>query len=166
MSKFVKVLIGFIVLVVLCGMFFSKEHQVIELEIGNYTVNEVKSDEVGISNEYCGVELLENNEFIVHMGWGYWHNGIYEIEDNKLICKSKELEWDGGAGPGSISTDVIFTFEIINDNKLKLDNIKINDTDNETLVFNDGLEIGMTYSKKVEEINKEFSWIGDGDTQE
>lgn len=150
MNKIAKVLLGLVIVIALIGsvMFFAKEQEVIELEIGNYTVNEVKSDEVGVSNEYCGVQLLENNEFIVHMGWGYWHNGNYEIKDNKLICRSKELEWDGGAGPGSISTDVIFTFEIVNDNKLKLANIQINDTDNETLVFDDGLEIGMTYSKK------------------
>lgn len=168
MNKILKLLLIIVVLGGVIGSigYFTKSNKEIILELGNYTVNEIKSDEVGISNEYCGVQLLENNKFIINMGWGYWHKGNYEIKSSKLICKSTQLEWDGGAGAGNKPTDVIFTFEIINENKLKLDNIEINDTKNEKLVFEDGLKVGMTYSKKIEEINKEYSSIDDNYTQE
>lgn len=126
----------------------NTENNTITLKIGNYTVNEVKDDEGGVSNEECGVKLEENNKFQIYMGWGAWHSGKYEIKNNKLICTSTLLEWDGGAGAGERATDVIFTFDIVNSNKLKLSNIDINDTDNEKLVYKDGLTIGMTYSIK------------------
>lgn len=125
-----------------------KTVEITELELGNYTVNEIRADEAGVTNDGCGVELKENNEFIIYMGWGAWHNGKYKIEENQLICSSTVLEWDGGAGPGSKSTDVIFTFNIVSENKLQLAEIVINDTKNEKLVYKDGLEIGMTYSRK------------------
>lgn len=120
----------------------------ITLKTGEYTVNEVKDDESGGSNEECGVKLEENNKFQIYMGWGAWHSGKYEIKNNQLICTSTLLEWDGGAGPGERETDVIFTFDIVNSNKLKLSNIDINDIDNEKLVYKEGLTIGMTYSIK------------------
>ena len=118
------------------------------LEIGNYTVNEIKLDEAGVSNEDCGIKLQDNNQFQINMGWGVWHSGKYEIKDNFLICKSTLLEWDGGAGPGNRVTDVTFTFQIINDNLLQLSNIVINDTNTQNLIYKDGLTVGMTYSKK------------------
>ena len=124
------------------------ENNTITLKTGEYTVNEVKDDEGGVSNEECGVLLEENNKFEIYMGWGAWHSGKYEIKNNILICRSTLLEWDGGAGPGERATDVIFTFDIVNENKLKLSNIDINDTDNEKLVYKEGLTIGMTYSIK------------------
>ena len=128
----------------------NAENNTITLKTGNYTVNEVESDECGVTNEECGVRLKENNEFEIYMGWGVWHSGKYEIKNNSLICKSTLLAWAGGAGPGERATDVIFTFNIVNDNKLKLSNIDINDnsTDIERLVYKEGLTIGMTYSIK------------------
>ncbi len=122
--------------------------EITELELGDYTVNEIREDDAGVTNDGCGVKLMENNEFQVYMGWGAWHEGKYKIEKNQLICSSTLLEWDGGAGPGSKPTDVIFTFNIVNENKLQLINIVINDTENENLIYEDGLEIGMTYSIK------------------
>ena len=80
------------------------------------------------------------------MGWGVSHSGKYEIKDNNLICKSTLLEWEGGAGDGNRKTDVVFTFKIINDNKLELSSIDINDKNTKNLIYNDGLTIGMTYS--------------------
>lgn len=126
----------------------NTDNDEIILELGNYTVDQVMDDEGGVSNSECGVELKENNEFIIYMGYGVWHLGKYELKNNQLICKSTQLEWDGGAGPGQKSTDVIFSFDIINQNKLKLLNIDINDKNNEKLVYPEGLSIGMTYSKK------------------
>ena len=119
----------------------------LSLKKGNYTINEVKLDEVGVSNEECGVTLKENNDFQIYMGYGSTHSGKYEIKNNTLICKSNLLEWESGSY-GSRPTDVIFKFDIINTNNLKLSDITINDPNSEKLVFPEGLSIGMTYSIK------------------
>ena len=119
-----------------------------ELPLGEYTVNEIQLDDAEVSNEGCGVTLKENNSFVVDMGWGKWHSGNYEIKDDMLICRSNEVAWDGGGGPGERATDVVFNFRIINENKLELVSIDINDPDTEKLIYDDGLKIGMTYSKK------------------
>ena len=81
------------------------------------------------------------------MGWGAWHSGKYEIKNNTLICKSTLLEWESGEY-GSRSTNVIFTFKIVDKSKLELSNIDINDSDNEKLVYKEGLTEEMTYSIK------------------
>ncbi len=125
----------------------TKNDNNIKLKMGMYTVNEIQSDENGVSNEECGVEIKENNEFKIYMGWGTWHSGKYEITDNSLICKSTLFEWESG-DYGQRNTNVTFTFKIINNNKLELTNIDINDTNNEKLIYKDGLTIGMTYSIK------------------
>lgn len=117
-------------------------------KFGNYTVDQIKVDEAGVSNSECGVTLKDDNKFEIYMGWGASHSGIYEIKDNNLICKSNLLNWSAGPGDGSRKTDVIFTFNIISDNQLELTDIDINDTDKEKTVFNDGLKEGMTYSIK------------------
>ena len=57
------------------------------------------------------------------------------------------MEWESGKY-GSRSTDVIFTFKIISNNKLELSNIDINDSNSEKLVYKEGLTVGMTYSIK------------------
>lgn len=119
----------------------------IKLKTGNYTVNEVREDEAGVSNEECGVEIKENKYFEIYMGWGAWHTGKYEIVDDELICKSTVFEWESG-GYGRKDTDVVFTFKILDENLLELEDIEINDKENERVVYDDGLEIGMTYSKK------------------
>lgn len=125
----------------------EKTSNSIELELGNYTVNEIKKDEAGVPNVECGVTLKENNDFMIYMGWGAWHSGKYEIKNNQLICTSTLLEWDGGAGPGERETDVIFTFKIINEDKLQLSSIDIKDSNKEKLIYDEGLTVGMTYSK-------------------
>ena len=126
---------------------FFKTNYITNLKLGNYTVNEIKLDDAGVSNEECGITLQENNEFQIYMGWGAWHSGKYEIENNTLICKSTLLEWESGEY-GSRSTNVIFTFKIVDKSKLELSNIDINDSDNEKLVYKEGLTEGMTYSIK------------------
>ena len=117
------------------------------LKLGAYTVDQVKLDEGGVSNEECGVRLLENNQFEIYMGWGAQHTGKYEIKDNNLICKSNLLTSESG-GYFEFKTDVVFTFKIINNNKLELSKIDINDKEHERLVYPDGLTVGMTYSIK------------------
>ena len=119
----------------------------IAIKLGTYTVDQVKQDEVGISNEECGVELQENNKFQLYMEFGSWHSGKYEIINNNLICKSTLLEWESG-GYGNKNIDVIFTFKIVNNNKLELLDIHINDSDSEKLVYREGFTVGMTYSIK------------------
>ena len=81
------------------------------------------------------------------MGFGSWHSGKYEIKNNNLICKSTLLEWESGEY-GSRSTDVVFTFKIVNNNKLELSDIDINDNNSDKLVYKEGLTVGMTYSIK------------------
>ena len=127
--------------------FENNANSTISLKKGNYTINEVKLDEVGVSNEECGVTLKENNDFQIYMGYGSTHSGKYEIKNNTLICKSNLLEWESGSY-GSRPTDVIFKFDIINTNNLKLSDITINDPNSEKLIFPEGLSIGMTYSIK------------------
>lgn len=170
MNKILKLLL---IIIVVCGLigwigYFTKSNKEIVLDLGNYTVNEVNDNDVEalVSNADCGIRLLEDSKFVIYMGYGNWHNGNYEIKNNKLICKSVQLEWDGGAGSGNKPADVIFTFEIINENKLKLDNIEKDDTIEGNVVIEDGLKLGMTYSKKIEEINEEYSSIDDNYTQE
>ena len=117
------------------------------LKLEKYSVDQVKLDEAGVSNEECGVRLLENNQFEIYMGWGSQHSGKYEIKDNNLICKSNLLTSESG-GYFEFKTDVVFTFKIINNNKLELSKIDINDKEHERLVYPDGLTVGMTYSIK------------------
>lgn len=111
-----------------------------------YTVNEIQKID-GISNEECGVTLFEDKTFQIYMGWGTWHIGYYEMDDEKLICYSNRLEWESG-GTGYKETDVIFTFAIKEKNLLELTDIKFNVEDTEKLVFEDGIKVGYTYSMK------------------
>ena len=96
------------------------------LKRGEYTVDQVKLDGAGVSNEECGVKLQENNQFEIYMGYGSQHSGKYEIKDNSLICNSNLLTSESG-GYFENKTDVVFTFKIINNNKLELSKIDIND---------------------------------------
>lgn len=150
--KKIGVIVFFVLLITLmAGIYIYNEknridNKNINLKLGNYTVNEIKEDEAGVPNEECGVKLKENNEFEVYMGWGAWHSGKYEINDNKLICKSILVQYE--PGPTTKDTDVIFTFDILDTNKLKLESIKVNDTINDKLIYKEGLEEGMTYSIK------------------
>ena len=122
-------------------------NNITSLKLGKYTVDQVKLDEGGVSNEECGVKLQENNQFEIYMGYGSQHSGKYEIKDNNLICKSNLLTSESG-GYFENKTDVVFTFKIINNNKLELSKIDINDKEHDKLVYPEGLTVGMTYSIK------------------
>lgn len=153
-KKYLKVIVVILVIIALLGVTFyyvqnnnKEEKENLSLKLGDYTVNEVSEDEAGVSNYECGVEIKSNNEFEIYMGWGAWHSGKYEIDNNKLICKSILFNWESGSA-GSRETDVVFTFDIIETNKLQLSNIQINDEDSDKLIYDEGLTIGMTYSIK------------------
>ena len=118
----------------------------INIELGNYTVDEVKLDGAGVSNEECGITLKENNDFRTYNGNGTYHSGKYEIKNNTLICKSTLYESESG-GYFSEPIDIIFTFNITSDNKLELTDIKNNSNDS-LLVASDAFSIGMKYSIK------------------
>ena len=113
---------------------------------GEYTVNQIAADEAGVSNEECGITLFADGSFQIYMGWGVWHEGSYALQDDRLICSSATLSWDGGGGPGSRDTDVTFTFLIREENLLELTDIQIRDTNTQNLIYTDGLTVGMTYS--------------------
>lgn len=126
----------------------DKDEKKTELKLGNYTVNEVKvTKEDGHSNEECGVTLKKGDKFSFYMGWGAALSGTYKVEDDTLICDATTRSWEDG-DPGTKDTDVTLEFEIVNDNKLKLTKIDVNDTNTEKLIISDGLEVGMTYSIK------------------
>lgn len=113
--------------------------------IGNYTVSEIKFDEAGVSNEECGINLINNTDFYIYEGWGSGYSGIYEVENNKLICNVTKHEWDGGAGEGSEWVNITFIFDIIDNSQLKLCDIVNRDNHN---IYPEGLTIGMMYSIK------------------
>lgn len=118
------------------------------LELGEYFVNQIQTDESGVSNEDCSITLLENNAFHLYMGWGMWHEGSYDIQGAHLICRSNVFAWDGGPGAGSQLVDIVIRFEKISENKIRL--VSIEDRDSEELgaISPAGFSIGMTYSLK------------------
>ena len=119
----------------------------INLKLGKYTVNEVKYDGVGISNEECGILLKENDEFEIYVGYGCWYSGNYEIKNDELVCSATKYETESG-GYYSEATDVILKFRIIKNNNLELLTIDVNDLKTNIRSFEDGFTIGMTYSIK------------------
>ena len=159
LGTFVCMIIITIVVVVVMGMYIGRNKEnneefnnsvvdnnsAVILSIGDYTVNEIKFDEAGVSNEECGITLLNNIEFYIYEGWGSMYSGKYKIENNKLICYVNEHSWDGGAGPGSEVVNITFTFEIIDKSTLKLYNIENRNNHN---IYPEGLILGMTYSIK------------------
>lgn len=128
---------------------FTKESSVVGegLEFGEYYINEVGLDEDGISNEDCSVMLAKGNKFVIYLGWGFWHTGKYEIKDGKLICTSDLLSWESG-GFGSENVNVIFYFDIVNDNLLSLTKIDYDKDYDRIELHDNSFEIGFTYSKK------------------
>lgn len=40
------------------------------LRNGNYTVDEVKADETGVTNEECGIEIRVDGYCEIYEGWG------------------------------------------------------------------------------------------------
>ena len=136
----------------------DKSTAITSLSLGKYLLNEIDTSNPELpSNEGCGVTLKENNVCEIYEGYGNTRIGIYTIENNKLVCHT--IIRRGEEGPLSYTeNDIIFEFNIINQDKLELNSIENND---KTAVSKDsaldkngsniydsyGLTIGMTYSK-------------------
>lgn len=136
----------------------DKSTAITSLSLGKYLLNEIDTSNPELpSNEGCGVTLKENNVCEIYEGYGNTRIGIYTIENNKLVCNT--IIRRGEEGPLSYTeNDIIFEFNIINQDKLELNSIENND---KTAVSKDsaldkngsniydsyGLTIGMTYSK-------------------
>ena len=120
----------------------------ITLSPGEYFVNELRDVDNELSNADCSVTLREDNRFMLYLGWGQWYAGQYEIREKDLLCTATVREWDGGGGAGDEPANVLFRFEILEENKIQLKEAKNNDPTSDRKEFGNGFEIGMTYSKK------------------
>ncbi len=120
----------------------------ITLSPGEYFVNELRDADTELSNADCSVTLREDNSFMLYLGWGQWYAGQYEIRERDLLCTATVREWDGGGGAGDEPANVLFRFEILEENKIQLKEAKNNDPTSDRKEFGNGFEIGMTYSKK------------------
>lgn len=113
-----------------------------DIKIGTYEADEEKFDGAGVSYGDCGVTLAKNNLCSVYEGFGNSHLGTYSIEGNKLICNTLVDRGENG-GIAYSEYNMIFEFEIINSQKIKLNKI----INNSNKSFNSpGLIEGMTYS--------------------
>lgn len=136
----------------------DKSTEITSLSLGKYLLNEVDTSNPELpSNEGCGVTLKENNVCEIYEGYGNTRIGIYTIENNKLVCNT--IIRRGEEGPLSYTeNDIIFEFNIINQDKLELSRIENNaktavskdsalDKSGSNIYDSYGLTIGMTYSK-------------------
>ena len=129
------------------------------VKLGEYDLNEVDySDPTLPNNEGCGVTLKENNECYIYEGYGSGRIGVYYIQDNKVICNTVI----GKCEEGELSyfeNNIIFTFEVIDNNTLKLIGVENNaknaaskdsneSKDGYVIYDTYGLSKGMTYSIK------------------
>ena len=106
-------------------------------------------EEIGELKNKCGIKLKSNNEFdFYNKETGYYHTGKYDIKDNKLICYSDSLICGNAEYMRKDAENIVFTFNIINNYKLKLLSIENNDSDKDKFDYIDGLNIGMTFSIK------------------
>ena len=112
--------------------------------LGKYNLNETNTERDGNYYKDCGIQIKENNEFYINVGEGFGYSGKYKIENNKLICQA---EIYSGEHIESKSTDIVFSFEIVDKNTLKIIKIDINDKEQSDSIFAGCFEIGMTYSK-------------------
>jgi len=131
------------------------------LQLGNYVLNEVDySDPTLPNNEGCGVTLKENNECYIYEGYGNGRLGVYHIQDNKVICNTIISKGEEGE-ISYLENNIIFTFELISGNTLKLINVENNaqnaisknsniSKEGDVLYDTYGLSIGMTYTLKNE----------------
>ena len=113
-----------------------------DIKIGTYNADEEKFDGAGVGYGDCGVTLANNNLCSVYEGFGTSHLGTYSIEENKLICNTLISRGEEG-GIAYSEYNIIFEFEIINSQRIKLTKI----TNNSNKKINSpGLVEGMTYS--------------------
>ena len=119
----------------------NSENLVTELKLGSYQVTENIEDDAGVSYDEVGVTLASNNLCSVYEGYGSSHIGTYSIENNKMICNTIICRGEEG-GIGYSEGNIIFEFEIIGKDEIKLVNV-INNSNN---TYNDtALKAGMIY---------------------
>ena len=137
----------------------TEKDTVNDVKLGEYDLNEVDySDPTMPNNEGCGVTLKENNECYIYEGYGSGRIGVYHVQDNKVICNTVM----GKCEEGELSyfeNNIIFTFEVIDNDTLKLINVENNAKNAESkdsnmskdgyVIYDTyGLSKGMTYSIK------------------
>ncbi len=114
------------------------------LKLGSYMIDEVREP-----IDECALQLKLTNKFKFYNDeTGYSHIGKYEIKDNKLICNSESLVFGGAEYMRAFAENKVFTFNIINNNKLELLSIDEKERKEEIPDYKDGLKIGMTFSIK------------------
>lgn len=119
----------------------NSENVVIELKLGTYEITQHIEDNAGVGYDDVGVTLASNNLCSVYEGFGNSSIGIYSIENNKLICNTIIGRGQEG-GIGYSEGNIIFEFEIMSGDKLKLVNVE-NKSDRP---YDDiALKSGMTY---------------------
>lgn len=119
----------------------NSENSVTELALGSYEVTENIEDDAGVSYNDVGVTLASNNLCSVYEGFGSSFIGTYSIENNKMICNTIICRGESG-GIGYSEGNIIFEFEIIGKDEIKLVNVINNSND----TYNDiALKSGMTY---------------------
>ena len=98
--------------------FYMDEEKIIK----EYFINEIEANEPSYKDE-CSVTLFENNLCSIYEGWGFCKSGSYYIKDNQLICNAIiSLGQEGAFIIGF--TNIIFEFDIIDNNTIKLKDIK------------------------------------------
>lgn len=119
----------------------NSENVVIELKLGTYEITQNIEDNNRVDYDDVGVTLASNNLCSVYEGYGTSSIGTYSIENNKLICNTIIGRGQEG-GIGYSEGNIIFEFEIMSGDKLKLVNVE-NKSDRP---YNDiALKSGMTY---------------------
>ncbi len=113
-----------------------------EISVGTFVADEEKIDDAGVSYKSCGVTLDNNNLCSINEGFGSFRLGTYSIDGNKLICTTLINRTESGE-TAYFEANVIYEFEIVDTNKIKL--TKIIDNSGKA-IDSIGLEEGMTYS--------------------
>ena len=120
---------------------------IVAVQTGEYTIDQVSLDAGGVSNEGTGFRINDDGTFSAFMGWGFGHEGTYEIHGKQLICTSNLFYWESGS-TGERVTNVVFTFDASTYGMLKLTGIQIKDENTDKLILPEAISPGNTYSIK------------------
>ena len=118
----------------------TPENVTSELKLGTYQITEHIETEGPILND-VGVTITDNNLCSVYEGYGSSFLGTYSIENNTMICNTIIVRGEEGEITYS-EGNIIFEFEIIDKNEIKLVNI-INNSNR--ILDNEALKAGKTY---------------------
>ena len=114
----------------------------VDIKIGTFEADDGQTSDAESNYDDCGVTLANNNLCSVYSGFGTCHLGTYSIEGSKLVCNTLiDRGEEGGIAYGECN--IIFEFEIINSQKIKLTKIRNNSSKQ---FSSPGLKEGMTYS--------------------